>query len=1048
MDLESEEIKKREKAEKKKAAKEGKEKKEADERVKRAAEQLAEQQELQTRSQTKQQVVAKSKTSAKNTTSADDNTPSKRNDEGDNDNEKDNNSNLKSSHQKRSRSPTPPTDSSDDEEKEDEEKVEMGQEQLESLNKDLKEKIKNLERKLSKSKSQNANSEDETNNTSRTSKTVVTLANSKLVPMLEVNKKGEITRNSVQSFVKDISHHISCHKTDNNMQFVISKVDLETQDALDIQFQASITLSKEQRKWRESTPKEFCENLLQLYPAPAVAGKKYQQALMEVKLPSETDINRIQGWLQQCLGRFREAHKNSVDAATPLFELPGQRNLVKLTLALFSKEDDTVDKRIVSAVSGSDYEDPPENLNTLFVRLTMEVNKIQQAIVVVNSITNCCKGTKTRSYANVVDGQEKKKLRHDQNVPKVDKVKPKSDSYFECNGCGRTHGSNCILAAHPNYNKEDVAWSESANGKKFASGNKPLTQAYLVLPWDTLLTGAKWPNAPSKPVKKEKAGSKDWQKQKRKFHHNKNRGEDELTSIISSLQSNDSSDTVPCSIIINGQTLTINAFIDNGATQANYVSDKVAAWLSKQGVKAICDDACCRTKICSAFNECRRGQGDVAFELKIVNEINNTFETIKIISSILNTKFDLIIGRRDIKRFELANKLRSQFFEVKPKEIGLSEVTLQGSLVQNDDNPNLSSLTNIKQLRELIDRVEDDDHINWNNDDYLQDPSIADQQPPQLPTQLYGTPEMKQRLQALCEEFHDVFSTELKPEPALLPPLELTVNEDEWHSSKNRTAPRMQSAAKAVEIRLQLNKMVANAVVTPSQADAWSQVLLTPKPNQKWRLCIDYRRLNDSTKSRGWPIPNVKEMLNRVGTKRAKYFGVIDLTSGYHQAPLGTSSRGFTAFMTVMGLFEWLRVPMGLKGAPAYFQQMMITIVLVGIYMAICEVYMDDILVFAKTEDEFITNCRTIFKRLRKHKLTANPTKTRLAMHNAEYVGHVIDEQGLTFSKEKIDSVANFKKTENSKTVEIVPRVMQLFSRSHKIPLHTSATTSSADTQL
>jgi len=228
----------------------------------------------------------------------------------------------------------------------------------------------------------------------------------------------------------------------------------------------------------------------------------------------------------------------------------------------------------------------------------------------------------------------------------------------------------------------------------------------------------------------------------------------------------------------------------------------------------------------------------------------------------------------------------------------------------------------------------------------------------------------------------------------------------------------MQSAAKAVEIRIQLNKMVANAVVTPSQADAWSQVLLTPKPNQKWRLCIDYRRLNDSTKSRGWPIPNVKEMLNRVGTKRAKYFGVIDLTSGYHQAPLGTSSRGFTAFMTVMGLFEWLRVPMGLKGAPAYFQQMMITIVLVGIYMAICEVYMDDILVFAKTEDEFITNCRTIFKRLRKHKLTANPTKTRLAMQNAEYVGHVIDEQGLTFSKEKIDSVANFEKPKTAKQLK------------------------------
>ena len=92
--------------------------------------------------------------------------------------------------------------------------------------------------------------------------------------------------------------------------------------------------------------------------------------------------------------------------------------------------------------------------------------------------------------------------------------------------------------------------------------------------------------------------------------------------------------------------------------------------------------------------------------------------------------------------------------------------------------------------------------------------------------------------------------------------------------------------------------------------------IYNPKLDDSWRFCIDYRKLNQVTKSMGWPIPNIPEMLRRIGEHRPRLFGKLDFTSGYHQAPLSEESQAYSAFICWMGLYEWLRVPMGPKGAP------------------------------------------------------------------------------------------------------------------------------------
>jgi hypothetical protein len=95
-------------------------------------------------------------------------------------------------------------------------------------------------------------------------------------------------------------------------------------------------------------------------------------------------------------------------------------------------------------------------------------------------------------------------------------------------------------------------------------------------------------------------------------------------------------------------------------------------------------------------------------------------------------------------------------------------------------------------------------------------------------------------------------------------------------------------------------------------------------------------------------------MIARIGAMNKKFFGTMDLTSGYHQMPMDPHSFWMTAFITFMGVYQWNRVPMGVKPAANFFQKTMACEVLAELLFQVCEVYIDDILVFGRTEDEYI----------------------------------------------------------------------------------------------
>ena len=99
-----------------------------------------------------------------------------------------------------------------------------------------------------------------------------------------------------------------------------------------------------------------------------------------------------------------------------------------------------------------------------------------------------------------------------------------------------------------------------------------------------------------------------------------------------------------------------------------------------------------------------------------------------------------------------------------------------------------------------------------------------------------------------------------------------------------------------------------------------------------------------------------------MGTKKPTIFGVTDLIQGYHQAPLTFATRAFTASITFCGVYQFTRLPFGLKQAPSYFQELMATIVLTRLIYHICEMHIDDCIVYGNTDGEFVSRLRSIFE--------------------------------------------------------------------------------------
>jgi hypothetical protein len=140
-------------------------------------------------------------------------------------------------------------------------------------------------------------------------------------------------------------------------------------------------------------------------------------------------------------------------------------------------------------------------------------------------------------------------------------------------------------------------------------------------------------------------------------------------------------------------------------------------------------------------------------------------------------------------------------------------------------------------------------------------------------------------------------------------------------------------------------------------------VVVVRAADKDWRFCVDYGRINSISQSNPFPLPNLVGVLEWLAGH--KFYAKFDLRRGYHQLMVDPRDRHLTAFVCESGVYEFVRLPFGLMNAPAFFQRQMSTAVLAGLIHVSCESYIDDISVFAETEEELLRRCREVLTRCR-----------------------------------------------------------------------------------
>ena len=192
-------------------------------------------------------------------------------------------------------------------------------------------------------------------------------------------------------------------------------------------------------------------------------------------------------------------------------------------------------------------------------------------------------------------------------------------------------------------------------------------------------------------------------------------------------------------------------------------------------------------------------------------------------------------------------------------------------------------------------------------------------------------------------------------------------------------------------------------VVRRSSSNWASPLHMVKKADGTWRPCGDYRRLNVQTKPDLYTCPNIADLTARL--EGCCVFTKLDLRKGYHQVPIRREDVAKTAVITPFGLFEYVRMPFGLRNAGQTFQRLMDS-VLAGLDFAFC--YLDDILIGSSTAEEHVLHLEEVLERLRQHGLVLNGEKCVWGQPTVEYLGHVVSARGLSPLPGRLDAIRAF----------------------------------------
>ena len=222
----------------------------------------------------------------------------------------------------------------------------------------------------------------------------------------------------------------------------------------------------------------------------------------------------------------------------------------------------------------------------------------------------------------------------------------------------------------------------------------------------------------------------------------------------------------------------------------------------------------------------------------------------------------------------------------------------------------------------------------------------------------------------VVSEFLDVFPPKV---PGLPPEREIEFCIDLIpETSSVSIAPHRMAPAELAELRTQLDDFLDKGFIKPSTSPLGVPVLFVKKHDGTLRLSMDYRQLNKVTIKNKYPLPRIEDLFDQLGG--CYYFSKIDLRSGYHQLRIREADILKTAFRTRYGHFEFLVMPFGLKNAPAAFMDLMNRVFRSHLDRFVV-FFIDDILIYSRTQEEHTEHLRVVLQILRDHSLYAKQEK-------------------------------------------------------------------------
>lgn len=218
------------------------------------------------------------------------------------------------------------------------------------------------------------------------------------------------------------------------------------------------------------------------------------------------------------------------------------------------------------------------------------------------------------------------------------------------------------------------------------------------------------------------------------------------------------------------------------------------------------------------------------------------------------------------------------------------------------------------------------------------------------------------------------------------------------------------SMSEMKELKLHLEELLKKGYIHPSVSPWGDVVLFMKKKDGTLILCIDFEELNKVIVKNKYPLSWIDDLFDQM--KDAKIFSKIDLRSGYHQVRIKVEDISKNLFRTRYGHYEFTVVPFGLSNAPIVFMCLMN-----GVFRDYLDkfviVFLDDILVYSKSEEEHEQHLKMVLQVLREHRLYAKVSKCSFYQKKIHYLGHIISKDGIVVNSKKIESIREWSSPNN-----------------------------------